>query len=86
MFADALHMIFEIIEKDWFKRREPNKIKRKVLEVRIPDYKQEQNHFCDMFVTYDDGTEAKYIARVIYNKINDYWTVDGMHVSVKVID
>lgn len=79
-------MKFKIIEKDWFKRRTPAAKQVKVKEVSIPDYKQEHNHFCDMLVEYEDGSREKYIARVVYNEYNDYWTVDGMHVAVRVIE
>ncbi|RKZ47392.1 MAG: hypothetical protein DRQ58_06800 [Gammaproteobacteria bacterium] len=73
----------KVIEKSWAKRRIPEK-EKKVINVRIPDYKQEQNHFCDMHVEYEDGTKATYIARVIHNEIKDEWIVDGMHVAVKI--
>lgn len=37
-----------------------------------------------MFVTYQE-TKQKYVARVVYNDINNYWTIDGMHVPVRVL-
>jgi len=45
-------MKFEIIEKDWCKRRAPTKNTITPLSVSIPEYVQEHNYFCDMFVTY----------------------------------
>ena len=71
----------KIIEQSWAKRRTPEK-QNKPINVRLTNYKAEQNHFCDMHVVYEDGTEATYIARVIRNDIKDQWIVDGMHVAV----
>ena len=73
----------KIIEKSWYKRRRPEE-ENKVRSVRVPDYKKEHNHICDMHVIYEDGTETTYIARVLHNEIKDEWIVDGMHVAVKM--
>jgi hypothetical protein len=75
---------FEIIEKSWFKRRTPRP-EPKPVSVEIPDYKQERNHFCDMHVTYDDGSTKTLLSRVVQNHIKKHWIVDGMEVSVLVI-
>jgi|GEM_PF-1834149 len=37
-------------------------------------------------INYSDGSKKELIGRVIYNKLNDYWTVDGMEVAVRVIE
>jgi len=79
-------MKFEIIEKDWCKRRAPTKNTITPLSVSIPEYVQEHNYFCDMFVTYSDGSVVKLISRVIQNVKTKQWTVDGMKVAVRVID
>jgi len=75
---------FEIIEKSWFKRRTPRP-EPKAVSVDIPDYKQEKNHFCKMYVTYDDGSSKTLLARVVQNHIKKHWIVDGMEVSVLVV-
>lgn len=77
---------FEIIAKDWYKRRRPNDKVAIPISVNIPDFQPIKNHICNMEVHYDDGTSKTLIARVIYNQLNDYWTVDGMEVAVKVIN
>jgi hypothetical protein len=74
---------FNIIEKDWYKRRTP-RVALTPVAVSISDYKAEHNHMCTMQVTYEDGSVKELIARVIYNKLNHTWTVDGMSVAVKV--
>ncbi len=75
---------FDIIPKSWHKRRarrpEPTPI-----SVAIPDFKRLDQSFCNMQVTFTDGSEKTFYSRVIYNALTDSWTVDGMHVSVKVI-
>ena len=60
----------KVIEKSWANRRIPEK-ENKVINVTVPNYKQKQNHFCDMHVEYEDGTQATYVARVIRNEIKD---------------
>ena len=77
---------FQIIEKDWHKRRSPTTKLLNPVSVAIPDYQAEKNHICKMLVSYDDGSVKELIGRVIYNQINQYWTVDGMEVAVKVIE
>jgi hypothetical protein len=78
-------MVFEIIEKDWYKRRPPNTTHDMPLSVTIHDYKEEHNHFCNMEVTYVSGAIKNLIARVLFNPQKSMWTVDGMEVSVRVI-
>ena len=39
-----------------------------------------------MDVLFDNGARKTLIARVIYNKMKGYWTVDGMEVAVKVLE
>ncbi|WP_448548559.1 hypothetical protein [Thalassotalea fusca] len=75
---------FTIIEKDWYKRRHPNKTVVKPIRVSIPDYQPIHNQFCHMHVDYDDGSNKTLIARVLLNKITQQWTVDGMSVAVRV--
>lgn len=76
-------MKIEIIERSWFKRRLP-KPEPKATSVELIDYRQEDNHFCTMIVSFDDGTTKSLIGRVIQNKIKGHWTVDGMEVAVIV--
>lgn len=75
---------FEIIHKDWTKRRKPT-AQAKPLSVSIPNFKLLEQHFCNMEVEYDDGTITTYYSRVLKNHITGQWTVDGMHVAVKVL-
>ncbi|WP_284245997.1 hypothetical protein [Thalassotalea insulae] len=79
-------MTFKIIEKDWYKRRQLTGKELSPVSVSIPDYQAVHNHFCNMFVRYNDGSEKSLLARVIYNKLTAQWTVDGMEVAVKVIE
>lgn len=78
-----IHMKIEIIERSWFKRRLPKQEPKAVL-VELVNYRQEDNHFCTMIVTFDDGNVKQLIGRVIQNKIKGHWTVDGMEVAVLV--
>lgn len=77
---------FEIIPRDWHKRRSPNKTAVMPLTVEIPDFEQSHNHICHMHVSYSDGSEKQLIGRVIYNKLADRWTVDGMELAVKLVE
>lgn len=77
---------FEIIKKDWQKRRKPDANPIAPVSVVIPDFKKEKNHMCKMLVTFNDGTEKSLISRVIQNQITKVWTVDGMEVAVKLIE
>lgn len=79
------HYIFEIIPKDWAKRRKPS-VQLKPVHVNIPDFQCQEQHFCNMEVTFEDGSEKTFFSRVIKNHITGQWTVDGMHVAVKVIE
>ena len=73
------------MEKSWFKRRTPRP-EPKPVKVEIPDYKQIKNHFCNMYVTYDDGSTKRLLSRVVQNHIKKHWIVDGMEVSALVIN
>lgn len=75
---------FEIIPKDWAKRRKPT-VEPKPISVSIPDFQCVKNHTCTMKVTYDDGQIKHFFSRVLQHHITKEWKVDGMHVAVKVI-
>lgn len=77
---------FEIIQKDWYKRRTITGKQVKPVHVAIPDYKPIHNHICNMIVSYDDDSLKTLIARVLYNELTNKWTVDGMEVSVTVVE
>ncbi|MDO6428869.1 hypothetical protein Q4489_17830 [Thalassotalea sp. 1_MG-2023] len=77
---------FEIIEKDWYKRRTILGKDIKPVHVAIPDYQPVHNYICNMIVSYDDDSLKTLIARVLYNELTSKWTVDGMEVSVMVIE
>ena len=77
-------MKFEIITKDWYKRRRPEQDVIVPVSVVIPDYQSIANHMCKMHVTYSDGSVKSLISCVIYNKLTSQWTVDGMEVAVRV--
>jgi hypothetical protein len=81
-----LNRTFEIIEKDWYKRRAPDTKMLTPISADIPYYRATPNHMCDMIVTYSDGSKKTLLARVIQNNITKAWTVDGMEIAVKVID
>ena len=76
---------FEIIPKSWSKRRKPG-AEHKPVSVVIPDFELKHQHFCNMEVTYEDGSKQTFLSRVLQNKITQAWTVDGMHIAVKVIE
>lgn len=76
---------FDIIPRDWHKRRTPSLNLVQPVKVEIPDFQLNHNHICKMNVTYSDQSEKQLIGRVIYNKLTETWTVDGMELAVKVI-
>ena len=78
--------MFQIIPKDWYKRRSLTGKQVKPVHVAIPDYQAIHNHICNMIVSYDDDSLKTLIARVLYNDITQKWTVDGMEVAVVVIE
>lgn len=78
------HYRFEIIPKSWEKRRKPTKQPQPV-SVEIPDFVLKEQHFCNMRVIFDDYSERTFYSRVLCNHLTKQWTVDGMHVAVKVI-
>jgi len=77
---------FQIIPRDWYKRRRPDQAQPIPVSVQIPEYQALANHICKMLVSYSDGSKKELIGRVIYNKLKHYWTVDGMEVAVRVIE
>ena len=85
MMSDS-QVQFTIIDRQWYKRRQPSAQQVQPVSVVIPDYQAIHNHFCTMVVSYSDGSEKSLIARVIYNQLNEQWTVDGMEVAVLVED
>ncbi|MCO7223460.1 hypothetical protein [Pleionea sp. CnH1-48] len=76
---------FEVLPKDWFKRRKPVKSPN-IIKVEVDDFKKQPNHFCRIRVYYDDDSEKSLIGRVLYNSIKEHWTVDGMEVAVRLIE
>lgn len=78
--------MFQIIAKDWYKRRSPTGAEIKPVHVSIPDYKATHNHICNMIVTFSDRSTKTLIARVLFNELTNQWTVDGMEVAVTVIE
>ncbi|MCV2885950.1 hypothetical protein OE749_14755 [Aestuariibacter sp. AA17] len=80
----STNVTFEIIPKNWTKRRKA-KPEPRAVAVEIPEFVYEKNHQCIMYVTYDDGSTREYLGRVLQNPITGRWAVDGMHVAVRVI-
>lgn len=78
-------MKFEIRKASWFKRRAPT-TELQAVSVLIPEFLFRHGHFCDMFVTYEDGSKQSYNSRVLQNQITKKWCVDGMHVIVDVVE
>lgn len=78
-------MKFEIRKASWFKRRAPTDTLEAV-SATVPDFKYEHNHFCDVFITYVDGTEKKFHSRVLQNQITKKWCVDAMHHIVDIVE
>jgi len=78
-------MKYQIIEKSWSKRRKIDQPKV-VDNIKFIDFKKKHNHFCKMLVCYSDKSEVTLISRVIFNEIKKHWTVDGMHVAVRLLE
>lgn len=76
---------YEIIHKDWQKRRIADKVSVLPVSVEIDNMQLVHNHFCKMKVTYSDSSVKELISRVLYNSIKKSWAVDGMEVAVRVI-
>lgn len=82
-------MKYEIRQLSWSKRRTHTENKE-ILNVRLEDYKEEINHFCKMYISYDNEAEIELTARVTYNDIQDYWIVAGINTkgdqcSIKIL-
>ncbi len=78
-------MKYEVINKSWSKRRKLDTAKE-ISNIQFIDFLKQHNHFCKMHVVYTDGSEDTFISRVIFNDIKKHWTVDGMHVAVRILD
>lgn len=77
--------MFKVIELDWQKRRMPG-TKKKVKTFEVNNFKKERNHFCEIVLTYEDGTTKELVSRVVQNPVNGSWVVDGMHFAVRLIE
>ena len=77
---------FKIIPKTWYKSRTFTGKQIEPVHVAIPDYQEVHNHICNMIVSYSDDSLKTLIARVLYNDLNEKWTVDGMEVAVTVVE
>ena len=77
---------FQIIINNCYQIHHAAEFQLKAISVDIPDYREVHNHICNMVVTYNDQSEKSLIARVIYNSLNDAWTVDGKALTVNVVD
>ena len=78
-------MEYQIIEKSWSKRRKLDSAKI-ITNISLIDFIKQHNHFCKMQVSYGDGSEQTLTARVIFNALKQQWTVDGMHVAIRLVD
>lgn len=79
---------FEIQHLNWHKRRAPT-TEPQPTSIRCDNFKKEENHFCEVYVQYDDGVERKLLGRVIHNQIKGHWAINaiangGFNVSVIV--
>lgn len=78
-------MKFVVRNTSWYKRRIPTP-EPKAIKGVVPNFKLEENYFCDMHVLYDNGEVKRYLSRVVRNDIKGTWVVDGMHVILDCID
>ncbi|XQW86356.1 hypothetical protein ACOYR1_06425 [Thalassotalea piscium] len=78
--------MFKVVSKEWYKRRTPDGKEIMPVHAIIPDYQPIHNHICNMVVSYSDGSTKSLISRVLFNEFNNQWSVDGMEVSVRVIE
>lgn len=73
-------MPFIIQQLSWYKRRKPG-AEPQPIEVRIPDFKCEANHFCAVEVMFDNGEHATLSGRVTQNPVTGAWMVNGINAS-----
>ena len=73
------------MQRDWYKRRQPNK-SNLVVSVKLENFKKIHQHPCVLIVTYQDGTIKNLISRVLYSSFKNRWAIDGMHESVIIHD
>jgi len=78
-------MKYEIIKKSWSKRRKLD-VEKEISNIQVIDFIKQHNHFCKMKVSYSDSTETTLISRVVFNEIKKHWTIDGMHVAVRLLE
>lgn len=78
--------IFEIMQQSWYKRRRPDTNPPNVISFEVSNFKLINNHYCDVWVKFDDGTVHNLTARVSLNctyhvngtQSNERWTVHGL--------
>lgn len=78
--------MFQIVKKDLYTRKTLMGKEIYPVHVAIPDYKAIHNHTCNMIVSYNDDSIKTLVARVLHSEFNEKWSVDGMEVSVEVIE
>ena len=77
---------FQIIPKNWYKKKRLTGEEVKPVHVAIPNYQAIHDHTCTMITSYSDGTLKRLKARVLYNDLSQQWTVDGVEVAVIVVE
>lgn len=80
-------MIFEIMQTDWYKRREPTVEKDKIKNVEVIGFQKIDNSICVMKVEYESGEILELSGYTNVNEGNNRWTVNGLNphgVSVLV--
>lgn len=78
-------MKYEVINKSWSKRRKLDTPKI-ISHIEFSDFQKQHNHFCRMYLHYQDGSEESLLSRVVFNEVKQYWIVDGMQVAVRIIE
>ena len=77
---------FELMQRDWYKRRKPNSDEVSIVDYEVIDFEKTHNHMCKIKITYSNGKEKVLIARVIFNQLTNVWTIDGMELALKLIE
>lgn len=77
-------MKYEVITKSWSKRRKLD-TEKQISNIQLLDFIKQHNHFCKMQVSYSDGSQDTFLSRVIFNEIKEHWTVDGMHIAIRLL-
>lgn len=71
---------FEILPQSWYKRRKPTDTPPQITAFEVIDFVKQDNHRCQISVSYDNGETLLLAARVYVNRTHEIQS-DGTLIS-----